>query len=130
MNAADRSFYASLFARIAEEMGGALTRTAYSPNIKERRDFSCALFNAEGQLVAQAAHIPVHLGALPMSVRAALDACSEWNPGDGVLLNDPFTGGTHLPDLTLITPLHSSPRARKPFAYLATRAHHADAQHH
>ncbi len=126
MNAADRSFYASLFARIAEEMGGALTRTAYSPNIKERRDFSCALFNAEGQLVAQAAHIPVHLGALPMSVRAALDACSEWNPGDGVLLNDPFTGGTHLPDLTLITPLHSSPRARKPFAYLATRAHHAD----
>ncbi|HEY4687729.1 MAG TPA: hydantoinase B/oxoprolinase family protein, partial [Anaerolineae bacterium] len=94
-----------LFASVAEEMGVTLRRTAYSPNIKERLDFSCALFDDEGRLLAQAAHIPVHLGAMPASVRAAIDHCAPFAPGDVVILNDPFLGGTHLPDITLISPI-------------------------
>lgn len=121
----DRAFFANLFTRIAEEMGATLCRTAYSPNIKERRDYSCAVFDGQGCMIAQAAHIPVHLGAMPMSVRVALNTFDRWDEGDVVLLNDPFAGGTHLPDLTMITPVFSL-REKRPSAFLATRAHHAD----
>lgn len=112
------------FAGIAEEMGVVLGRTALSPNIKERRDYSCAVFDARGGLVAQAAHIPVHLGSTPLSVRAAL-ARVTMGPGDVVVLNDPFAGGTHLPDVTVVAPVFL-PGGRRPFAYVANRAHHAD----
>ena len=112
------------FSAIAEEMGVALGRSAFSPNIKERRDFSCAVFDGSGAMVAQAAHIPVHLGSTPLSVRAAIDAISM-TPGDVVVLNDPFAGGTHLPDVTVVAPVFVPPR-RQPFAYVANRAHHAD----
>ena len=94
-----------LFASVAEEMGVTLRRTAYSPNIKERLDFSCALFDGEGRLLAQAAHIPVHLGAMPASVRSAIEQCGPFAPGDVVILNDPYLGGTHLPDITLVSPV-------------------------
>jgi N-methylhydantoinase B len=94
-----------LFASVAEEMGVTLRRTAYSPNIKERLDFSCALFDGEGRLLAQAAHIPVHLGAMPASVRSAIAQCGPFAPGDVVILNDPYLGGTHLPDITLVSPV-------------------------
>ncbi|MGZ6241732.1 MAG: hydantoinase B/oxoprolinase family protein, partial [Candidatus Binataceae bacterium] len=86
-------------AAIAEEMGVVLGQTGFSPNIKERHDFSCALFDGGGELVAQAAHIPVHLGSTPLSVRAAIERL-ELGPGDVAAVNDPFAGGTHLPDLT------------------------------
>src|SRR5215472_6619249 len=109
---------------IAEEMGVVLGRTALSPNIKERRDYSCAVFDGRGDLVAQAAHIPVHLGSTPLSVRAAI-ARVPMGPGDVAVLNDPFAGGTHLPDVTVVAPVYSS-GARRPFAYVANRAHHAD----
>jgi len=111
-------------AAIAEEMGAVLGQTAYSPNIKERHDFSCALFDARGELVAQAAHIPVHLGATPLSVRAAIERL-KLGPGDIAALNDPFAGGTHLPDLTLVMPIFLG-RGPRPFGYAANRAHHAD----
>jgi N-methylhydantoinase B len=111
-------------AAIAEEMGVVLGQTGYSPNIKERHDFSCALFDARGELVAQAAHIPVHLGSTPLSVRAAIERL-ELYPGDIAALNDPFAGGTHLPDLTLVMPIFLG-SGRRPFAYAANRAHHAD----
>jgi len=111
-------------AAVAEEMGVVLGRTALSPNIKERRDYSCAVFDARGGLVAQAAHIPVHLGSTPLAVRAAL-ARVRMRPGDVVILNDPFAGGTHLPDVTVVAPVYL-PGARRPFAYVANRAHHAD----
>jgi N-methylhydantoinase B len=113
-----------LFASIAEEMGGTLLRSSFSANIKERRDFSCAVFDGAGRLVAQAAHIPVHLGATPMSVRAAIDAVAM-GPGDVVILNDPFAGGTHLPDVTLVAPVFSGD-AETPLFHVANRAHHAD----
>ncbi|HWP64324.1 MAG TPA: hydantoinase B/oxoprolinase family protein [Candidatus Limnocylindria bacterium] len=109
---------------IAEEMGVVLGRTALSPNIKERRDYSCAVFDAGGELVAQAAHIPVHLGSTPLSVRAAI-ANVRMAPGDVIVLNDPFAGGTHLPDVTVVQPVFAA-RAARPFAYVANRAHHAD----
>ena len=96
------------FASIAEEMGVALRRTAYSPNIKERLDFSCAIFDAAGQMIAQAAHIPVHLGAMPVSVASAIEHIN-FVPGDVVILNDPFHGGSHLPDITMITPVFYPP---------------------
>ncbi|WP_300156770.1 hydantoinase B/oxoprolinase family protein [Solidesulfovibrio sp.] len=111
------------FASVAEEMGVALTRAAYSPNIKERRDFSCAVFDAAGDMVAQAAHIPVHLGSMPLSVAAVLEAM-ELAPGDMAMLNDPFRGGTHLPDITLVAPVYAGGDA--PAFYVASRAHHAD----
>lgn len=111
-------------AAIAEEMGGVLGRTASSPNIKERRDFSCAVFDADGALVAQAAHIPVHLGATPLSVRAAI-ARLPFEPDDVAILNDPYAGGTHLPDVTLVAPVFV-PGRRRPIAWVANRAHHAD----
>lgn len=125
-----------LFASVAEEMGVVLRRTSYSPNIKERRDFSCALFDAAGQMIAQAAHIPVHLGAMPLSVQAAIDALTL-GPGDVAILNDPYRGGTHLPDITLVTPIfvdaqpsggaqETDGAGERPFAFAACRAHHAD----
>lgn len=110
----------NLFASVAEEMGTALQRTAYSPNIKERRDFSCAVFDSRARMVAQAAHIPVHLGAMPLSVEKAL-ALFTLHAGDIVILNDPYLGGTHLPDITMISRSSTDP----PF-YVASRAHHAD----
>ena len=112
------------FAAIAHQMGVTLQRTACSPNIKERRDASCALFDARGELIAQAAHIPVHLGAMPMSTQAAIEAF-DLAPGDTVILNDPFSGGTHLPDITLVTPVFLWGEDRPRF-YVANRAHHAD----
>ncbi|MBI3968799.1 MAG: hydantoinase B/oxoprolinase family protein [Chloroflexi bacterium] len=118
--------FRNLFQSVAEEMGVALVRTSYSPNIKERRDSSCAVFDGSGRLVAQAAHIPVHLGAMPFSVRAAIQRYTL-EPGDAVILNDPFLGGTHLPDITIVSPVYISDEpGAKPFGYVASRAHHAD----
>jgi N-methylhydantoinase B len=111
-------------AAIAEEMGVVLGQTGYSPNIKERRDYSCALFDGGGELVAQAAHIPVHLGSTPLSVRAAIERL-ELQSGDVAVLNDPFAGGTHLPDVTVVMPIFLR-NHKGPFAYVANRAHHAD----
>src|SRR5581483_2902228 len=96
--------FKNLFHSIAEEMGAALARTAFSPNIKERRDYSCAVFDAAGEAIAMGDHMPVHLGSMPMSVRAAIDALTLM-PGDVAMLNDPFCGGTHLPDITLVAPV-------------------------
>jgi N-methylhydantoinase B len=103
-------------------MGVALRRTAFSPNIKERRDYSCAVFDAGGRVIAQGDHMPVHLGSMPMAVAAALEEI-EIAPGDVVALNDPFAGGTHLPDVTLVMPVVSGKRM---LFYVANRAHHAD----
>ncbi|WP_117365899.1 hydantoinase B/oxoprolinase family protein [Natrarchaeobaculum sulfurireducens] len=109
------------FESVAEEMGQTLIRGAYSPNIKERRDCSTALFDAEGRMIAQAEHIPVHLGAMPQSV----DAVTEYDPepGDVFVLNDPFRGGTHLPDVTMVSPLAPDGEI---VGYAVSRAHHAD----
>ena len=109
---------------VAEEMGASLRRTAFSPNIKERRDYSCAVFDAEGQALAMGDHMPVHLGSMPMSVRAAVDALTL-GPGDIAILNDPFAGGTHLPDITMVLPVFVE-QEKKPIFYVASRAHHAD----
>jgi N-methylhydantoinase B len=106
---------------VAEEMGSVLVRGAYSPNITERRDCSTALFDSEGRMLAQAEHIPVHLGAMPEAVDAVLDC--EPRPGDVFLLNDPFSGGTHLPDVTLVSPITHEGSI---VAYAVSRAHHAD----
>src|SRR5947209_4485739 len=95
----------NLFEAAAEEMGITLARVAFSANIKERRDFSCALFDAAGELLAQAAHIPVHLGSMPASVRAVLDRLGKLESGDVAIVNDPFAGGTHLPDITIVSPI-------------------------
>ena len=115
------------FAGVAEEMGVTLTQTAFSPNIKERRDLSCAVFDAQGRMVAQAAHIPVHLGSMPLSVRSAM-ARLDLGPGDMAMLNDPFAGGTHLPDITVVAPVFSPgrPIEKGPDFHVANRAHHAD----
>jgi len=110
-------------AGVAEEMNANLVRTGYSPNIKERRDCSAALFDPRGRMIAQAESIPVHLGAMPFSVAAALEHFEELKPGDTVILNDPFAGGAHLPDITFITPIFH--RARL-VGIAANRAHHAD----
>lgn len=129
--------FKSLFHSIAEEMGAALRRTAFSPNIKERRDYSCAVFDGDGEVVAMGDHMPVHLGSMPMSVSAAVDKLTL-AAGDVAILNDPFCGGTHLPDITLVAPVFlngekprrgkASPRKfpAKPAFYVASRAHHAD----
>jgi N-methylhydantoinase B len=124
--------FKSIYHSIAEEMGAALRRTAFSPNIKERRDYSCAVFDSAGQVIAMGDHMPVHLGSMPMSVAAAIQA-GPMEDGDVVMLNDPFRGGTHLPDITLVAPVfvrsRSSRRRRllgKSDFYVASRAHHAD----
>src|SRR5215467_4706148 len=137
--------FKSIYSSVAEEMGVSLRRSAFSPNIKERRDYSCAVFNREGVLVAQGDHMPVHLGSMPMSVAAALQVVKP-GPGDIVVLNDPYCGGTHLPDVTMVAAVCSdsevssahqivprSRRKRKPGAatetelfFVANRAHHSD----
>ncbi|MFC2029271.1 hydantoinase B/oxoprolinase family protein [Chloroflexota bacterium] len=117
--------FKNLFISVAEEMGVTLGRTAYSPNIKERRDFSCACFLGDGRMVAQAAHIPVHLGAMPASVRSALSEFDDWTAGDLVVLNDPYLGGTHLPDITMVSPVMIG-GGDTPSFIVASRAHHAD----
>lgn len=114
-----------LFAAAAEEMGGALRRAASSPNIKERRDYSCALFSPEGIPIAQGDHLPVHLGALPRSLAAALTHFPALAEGDVVILNDPFEGGTHLPDITLVAGAYAPSRGDL-LGYAVVRAHHAD----
>ncbi len=111
-------------AQLAEEAGAALRRTAYSPNIKERMDCSTAVFDAAGQLVAQAEHIPVHLGSMPLSVAAARERFPELGPGDQVLVSDAYAGGTHLPDWTLVAPVHDADGHL--LGFVANRAHHSD----
>jgi N-methylhydantoinase B/oxoprolinase/acetone carboxylase alpha subunit len=113
-----------LFVSIAEEMGSVLRRSSYSANIKERRDYSCAVYDARGETVAMGDHMPVHLGAMPLSVRAVMDSF-DLNPGDIALVNDPFRGGTHLPDITAVAPVFVR-GSKRPAFYLANRAHHAD----
>jgi N-methylhydantoinase B len=133
--------FKNIYHSIAEEMGAALRRTAFSPNIKERRDYSCAIFDAHGQVIAMGDHMPVHLGSMPMSVQAAI-ASFPLGPGDMVILNDPFRGGTHLPDITLVAPVFVGSKQQgqeapakavstknqrvQPDFYVASRAHHAD----
>jgi N-methylhydantoinase B/oxoprolinase/acetone carboxylase alpha subunit len=118
--------FKNLFLSIAEEMGHTLCRTGFSPNIKERLDYSCAIYDAAGQTIAQGDHLPVHLGAMPLSVRAAIDHV-DMAPGDTVILNDPFRGGTHLPDITLVSPVFLSTKpSSKPAFFVANRAHHSD----
>jgi len=135
--------YRALYTSVAEEMGVTLRRTSFSPNIKERRDYSCAVFDSDGRVIAQGDHMPVHLGSMPMAVAAALRDV-EIEPGDVVAVNDPFAGGTHLPDVTLVMGVflpvsgvrdqvsgnkknrHSEPDTRHPLFYVANRAHHAD----
>jgi N-methylhydantoinase B len=112
-----------LYAGVAEQMGVTLQRASFSPNIRERLDFSCAIFDATGRMVAQAAHIPVHLGSMPASVAYALQAIPQLNEGDMVVLNDPYRGGTHLPDITMVSPVYDGSGVA---FYLASRAHHAD----
>jgi N-methylhydantoinase B len=113
-----------LFAALAEEMGAALRRASFSPNIKERRDYSCALFDPDGTAVSMGDHMPVHLGAMPMSVSAALEELGVLQPGDVVCLNDPFRGGTHLPDITLLSAVHAEHGHL--LGFVASRAHHSD----
>ncbi|MBV8842886.1 MAG: hydantoinase B/oxoprolinase family protein [Bryobacterales bacterium] len=122
--AIELELFRHLLVSIAEEMGVVLRRTSYSANIKERRDYSCAVYDARGDTVAMGDHMPVHLGAMPLSVRAAREAF-ELEPGDIALLNDPFRGGTHLPDITAVAPVYTR-GSRKPSFFLANRAHHAD----
>jgi N-methylhydantoinase B len=128
--------FKNLYHSIAEEMGAALRRTSFSPNIKERRDYSCAVFDSAGRVIAMGDHMPVHLGSMPMSVAAAVEH-GALEAGDIVMLNDPFRGGTHLPDITLVMPVYvqkikGSGRGRPlhtpttPDFYVASRAHHSD----
>ena len=130
MDAATLTIFNHLFASVAEEMGVTLGRAAYSPNIKERLDYSCAVFlgGPRPALLAQAAHIPVHLGAMPASVRAAVAHCAPLRPGDVVILNDPYQGGNHLPDITLVSPVFFSGQwsVASDHFLVASRAHHAD----
>jgi len=124
LDAVELELFRNLFVSIAEEMGVVLRKTAYSANIKERRDYSCAVYDAAGNTVAMGDHMPVHLGAMPLSVRHAIDAY-ELGPGDVVIVNDPFQGGTHLPDITAVSAVFIG-RGGKPAFYVANRAHHAD----
>ncbi len=115
--------FKNLFAAVAEEMGVTLQRASFSPNIRERLDFSCAVFDAQARMVAQAAHIPVHLGSMPASVESALSEFETLAPGDVIILNDPYHGGTHLPDITMVSPVFVDGLVR---FFVASRAHHAD----
>jgi len=114
-----------LLVSIAEEMGAVLRKTSFSANIKERRDYSCAVYDADGETVAMGDHMPVHLGAMPLSVQHATQAF-DLQPGDVAILNDPFRGGTHLPDITAVSGVFLKKGNRKPAFYVANRAHHAD----
>jgi len=104
INAYRLEVFKNLLAGVAEEMGVVLGRSAYSVNIKERKDFSCAIFDGRGRMIAQAAHIPVHLGSMPLSVEAAIRRFT-FKPGDLIVVNDPYQGGTHLPDVTFVRPV-------------------------
>jgi N-methylhydantoinase B len=139
VNAAELEIFKNLFHSVAEEMGAALRRSAFSPNIKERRDYSCAVFDGRGHVVAMGDHMPVHLGSMPMSVAAAIQSLSL-GPGDIAMLNDPYAGGTHLPDITLVAPVYAGASgasgkrpavaerrySQRPLFYVANRAHHSD----
>ncbi|WP_068875993.1 MULTISPECIES: hydantoinase B/oxoprolinase family protein [unclassified Phenylobacterium] len=114
------------FMGVAEAMGAALERTAHSVNIKERLDFSCALFDADGGLVANAPHMPVHLGSMGASVRAVRDRHPDLKPGQAFALNNPYAGGTHLPDITVVMPVFMAPTDAQASFYVAARGHHAD----
>jgi 5-oxoprolinase (ATP-hydrolysing) len=116
----------NLFMNIAEQMGLRLQNTAYSVNIKERLDFSCALFDASGSLIANAPHMPVHLGSMSESIRTVIEHNPGMRPGDVYVLNNPYNGGTHLPDITVVTPVYLEPKDKKPSFYVASRGHHAD----
>lgn len=122
MNAIQLSIFASRIEAVCDEMGATLRRAAFSPNIKDRLDFSCAVFDPSGELCAQAAHIPVHLGSMAYAMRDIV-ARVEWRQGDMVILNDPYLGGTHLPDVTLIAPVFVENELA---GFVANRAHHAD----
>lgn len=122
MNVIEVQVFNKIFSSIAEEMGIVLSRAAFSSNIKERKDFSCAIFDNQGELVAQAAHIPVHLGAMPETVKYCLQV-HDFKELDEIIINDPFHGGSHLPDITLIKPVFLDGEL---LFYTATRAHHAD----
>ena len=124
LSAVELELFHHRLAAVSEEMGAVLRQSAFSPNIKERRDFSCAVFDSDGAMVTHAAHIPVHLGSTALSVTAAI-AAVDMHQGDVVILNDPYAGGTHLPDVTLVAPVFVS-RSGRPYAYVADRAHHAD----
>lgn len=115
--------FANLFSSVADEMGVTLQRASYSPNIKMRRDFSCAVFDAQGRLLAQAAHIPVHLGAMPMAMQVVRERFTL-RPGDVVIMNDPYSGGTHLPDVSMISAAFTDEHTL--LGYVMCRAHHAD----
>jgi N-methylhydantoinase B/oxoprolinase/acetone carboxylase alpha subunit len=123
-NPVDLEIFRNLFISLADEMGAVLRKTAFSANIKERRDYSCALYDKAGQTIAMGDHMPVHLGAMPLSVQHAL-AVFRLRPGDVAILNDPFRGGTHLPDITAVSGVFFSKQGPADF-YVASRAHHAD----
>ena len=123
VDAIQLELFRHLLVSVAEEMGAVLRKSSYSANIKERRDYSCALYDARGETIAMGDHMPVHLGAMPLSVRAVMDAFAL-EPGDVALVNDPFQGGTHLPDITAVAPVFTG--GRKPAFYVASRAHHSD----
>lgn len=120
--AIDLEIFRNVLVGITEEMGAHLQRAAYSPNIKERRDFSCALFDRQGRLAAQAAHIPVHLGSMPLLIKEIVENY-DLEPGDLIIANDPFSGGTHLPDITLVEPVYDGDDL---WGFAASRAHHSD----
>ncbi|PCI20351.1 MAG: 5-oxoprolinase [Piscirickettsiaceae bacterium] len=122
MNAIQLSIFSSRIESVCDEMGAILQRAAFSPNIKDRLDFSCAVFDSSGKLSAQAAHIPVHLGSMAYAMQDIV-SLFDWQPGDMVALNDPYLGGTHLPDVTLVAPLFIKNRLQ---GFVANRAHHAD----
>ncbi|MGB5199872.1 MAG: hydantoinase B/oxoprolinase family protein, partial [Sedimenticolaceae bacterium] len=122
MTPASLSIFASRLDAVCEEMGLVLRNAAFSPNIRDRLDFSCAVFDASGRLCAQAAHIPVHLGSMAFAMQDIV-AGIDWQPGDQVMLNDPYLGGTHLPDVTLIAPVFADSGLQ---AFVVNRAHHAD----
>jgi len=124
LNPIELEIFKNIFISIAEEMGITLCRTGFSPNIKERLDYSCAIYDEHGHTIAQGDHMPVHLGAMPLSVEAAIQQVNM-DPGDVVILNDPFRGGTHLPDITLVQPVFLDGEAAPAF-YVANRAHHSD----
>lgn len=123
-NAVDLEIFRNLFVSIADEMGAVLRKTAFSANIKERRDYSCAVYGKSGETIAMGDHMPVHLGAMPLSVQHALEAF-RLGPGDVAIVNDPFRGGTHLPDITAVSAVFLG-KSTTPEFYVANRAHHAD----
>jgi len=122
MDAIELSLFVKRVNAVCEEMGSVLMRTAFSPNIKDRLDFSCAIFDADGQLCAQAAHIPIHLGSMAYAMSGIVRQIT-WLPGDMIIMNDPYLGGTHLPDVTLIAPVFYHDEL---CGFVANRAHHAD----